>query len=171
MPKSKLTAVLSLLFVFLSGAILGALAQRAYVQSHPVVAATAQKRPAPGEFRNRYITETRDRLKLSEAQMSQLTKILGDVDEEMRQVQAKRRAEDQASPLGIQRRSEDQAIQARLVSRVDEMLQPDQRVLYKQLRDEREKNRKQRDQQKGDMSGRGPGGPGGSGGPPPEGRQ
>jgi hypothetical protein len=148
MPKSRLTVALSLLFVFLSGAILGVLAQRAYTASRPASAASNPRRFGPAEWRKRYVAETRDRLKLDAKQTERLTAILGDVDEEIHQVQTKRRAEDQASPLGNQRRAEDQAIQAHLVARVNEMLQPAQRVLYQQLRDERDKARKQRGQEK-----------------------
>jgi uncharacterized coiled-coil protein SlyX len=158
-PKSRLTAVLSLLFVFVSGALLGALAQRAYVQSHPAAAPAAQ-RPSPAEFRKHYLSEMHDRLKLDDAQMAKLTKLLTDVDEEFHQIQAKRRSEDQESPLGAKRHAEDQAMQKGLVAKIDDILRPDQRVLYQQLRDQRERARKLREQQN-------PSGAMAPGGPPP----
>jgi murein L,D-transpeptidase YcbB/YkuD len=139
------------------------LAQRAYVQYHP--AAPASQRPSPAEFRKHYLSEMHDRLKLDDAQMAKLTKIVADLEEEVRQIQAKRRSEDQESPLGAKRRAEDQAIQKGLVAKIDEVLRPDQRVLYQQLRDQRERTRKLREQQEQREGHGGP--PGGPPRPPP----
>ncbi len=161
MPKSKLTAVLSLLFVFVSGGLLGALAQRAYILSRPAAAPNSSRRPSPAEFRQRYLTAMHDRLKLDDSQTAQLTKILNDVDDQMRQVQAKRHAEDMASPVFAKRNTENQALNDELVAKVNAILKPDQRVLYKQFREERERMRKQHEQQD-QKNGMGPGGP-----PPP----
>ena len=157
MPKSKLTAVLSLLFVFLSGAIAGALAQRAYVKAHPVAGASAQRHPGPADWRQQYVATRRERLKLDDKQTAQLTKLLNGVDDEMQQLRLKRRAEDVASPLGQERRAENKAIQSRLSKRIDEILSPEQRSLYQQLLDENEKAARQREQQM--QNGKGPGGP------------
>ena len=100
----------------------------------------------------------RDRLKLDDTQTTQLTKILSDTDDEMRQVQAKRHSEDMASPIFAKRNAENQALTDELVAKISAILKPDQRVLYKQFRDERERMRKQREQQDR-KNGMGPGGP------------
>lgn len=74
MSKSKLTAFLTLLLVFASGAVLGAVAHRLYVVN-TVISGTA-KRPSPEEFRNRQVNEMRDKVKLDDAQVASLNQIL-----------------------------------------------------------------------------------------------
>ncbi|MGD0499269.1 MAG: hypothetical protein ABSC23_12630 [Bryobacteraceae bacterium] len=146
MPKSRLSAALSLLFVFVSGALLGGLAYRAYIVSRPA-ASPAAARPSKADWRKHYLTEMHDRLKLDDAQTTQLSKLLDQVDDQMHQLQTKRRAEDQASPQGVRRRAEDQTIQNELVAKINALLRPDQRVLYQELRATREKNRQRREEQ------------------------
>ena len=191
--------------VFVSGAVLGGLGYRAYYST----GANSQRMPSLSQWRQRYITEMRDRVKLDDRQVVQLGKILDKGDDEYRPVNAKRRAEDQAYPgsmidkmkgdldeerpkLGLtedqarrveqiidqvrtefrqkfeRRRSEDQALQASLNDKINAMLRPDQRVLFQQFRDERQKMRERR-QAEDAKQGRGPGGPPMP--PPPSGKK
>jgi succinate dehydrogenase flavin-adding protein (antitoxin of CptAB toxin-antitoxin module) len=208
MMKSKASAALSLILVFVSGALLGVLAHRAYVVSSSATGPTTNRKLSPADWRKRNLAEMRTRLKLDDQQATQLEQIFDRVDEDFRQVGSKRRAEDQASPgtftdriknnladakarLGLddrqltqvdqvidqvnqeihqvvtKRRAEDQAYQAALVKKIDGILRQDQQVLYKQLRDEREKERENRKQQ-GPGGPPPPGGPPAAGNPPPE---
>ncbi len=148
MPKSRLSAVLSLLFVFVSGALAGALVYRAYVVTRPSAAPRVQPRD-PADWLKHRITVMHDRLKLDDGQTAQLTELLNKSFEEMRQVNAKRRAENEES-------------QNQMVQKIDSLLRPDQKVLYQQFREELQRDRERRQKQNGQM---GPGG--GPGGPPP----
>jgi hypothetical protein len=76
MKKSSLTVTLSLLAVFISGAVVGAIGHRLYM----VNSVEAEVRPAvrlsPEDFRRKYVEELRTRLTLDETQMLKLNAIL-----------------------------------------------------------------------------------------------
>ncbi len=93
----------------------------------------------------RAIEDDRASLGLTEQQAANIAHLIDQVDENFRQ-------------LMIKRRTENVALQNSLIDRIDAILRPDQRELYKQLRDERQKMRERRQQEDGK---RGPGGPGG----------
>src|SRR6266498_5133754 len=138
MPKYKLSAVLSLMVVFLSGSVLGAVAYRLYaVSSVQGVRDTAPKQPKmpPEEFRKHYVEEFRTKVKMDDQQVATLQQILDQTRADFHKMRDKMNAEGEA-------------IQAAQVEKINAILREDQRPLYMQLRTAREAQRKQRDEQR-----------------------
>ena len=75
MKRSSLTVGLSMLAVFLSGALVGAFGHRLYTV-RSVNAVVKPARPTPEDWRRREVDELRTRLNLEEAQVSRLNEIL-----------------------------------------------------------------------------------------------
>jgi hypothetical protein len=132
MLKSKFSALLSLLLVFLSGVLVGGFAYRLYNVS--VVAAPGfGKRPDPEEVRKHIVADMRDRLKLDAQQVNQLQQILDQTREKFDQLHDKMNAEGQA-------------IRSSQAEKIKAILRADQLPLYDQWRAERERDRKQHKQ-------------------------
>src|ERR1051325_8117678 len=80
MSKSKLSAFLSLLLVFLSGTLVGAVAHRLYTVG-TVFGGTGVnrhgpgRRPDPEEVRKRIVEETREKVKLDDQQVAKLNQL------------------------------------------------------------------------------------------------
>jgi hypothetical protein len=138
MPKYKLSAVLSLLLVFLSGSVLGAVAYRLYaVGAVQGVGDAARKQPkmSPEDFRKHYVEEFRTKVKMDDQQVAALQQILDQTRTDFHKMRDKMNAEGEA-------------IQNAQVEKINSILREDQRPLYAALRAEREKQRKQRDEQR-----------------------
>jgi hypothetical protein len=134
MPKSRLSAFLSLLLVFLSGSLVGVFSYRLY-SVNTVQSNDPRKRPDPEEMRKRQVAEMRDRVKIDDRQVIQYNKIM----DEMR---------DQFDQLHKKANAETQALRERQAEKVNAMLREDQRALYAQVRAEHaERERKRRQQQ------------------------
>jgi hypothetical protein len=155
MLKNKTSAVLSLALVFVSGALVGVLAHRAYIvraaSTNPPVSA---RKPNPQDWRKHFLGDMRTKVKLDDGQMAQVNAVFDWVDVQIPQLNAKQESE---------RKTLNNAIQEKITA----ILRPDQIPLYAQFRADRDKDRERRK-----MQGRGPGGPGGPGpggpgGPPP----
>jgi molecular chaperone DnaK (HSP70) len=147
MLKTKRSAILSLALVFLSGSVLGAVAQRLYMVKtvlSSVSPVQPNKRPDPEEIRKHMVQEARERLKLDDQQVKQLDQIYEETREQVEQARHKANAEMRT-------------IWDTQVARTRTLLRPDQIPLYEQLRAERETRRRNHP----------PGG--GPGGPPPPG--
>ena len=123
MPKSRLSVLLSLLLVFLSGALLGGFVHKLY--STTVNAGAPARRPTPEDFRSRYVTDMRTRLQLDDDQVGQLGQILNQIGHETDQKMREIRNEQ--------------------IEKINAMLRPEQKPMYEQFRAEREKARRQRD--------------------------
>ena len=123
--KSRLALLFYVLIIFGSGAVVGAFTQRFYVK------ATVKETNRHEEYRNRYIEETRSRLGLSAAQVTELETILDATRERYRE-------------LNLSKRPEMQAIQEEQSRRIVEMLEPGQRETFHKLQREREERRKSR---------------------------
>ena len=123
MPK-RFSAALSVLLVFLSGALVGALAYRAYSIS-PNRSAAAPRQPGPEDFRKRYVDDMRARLQLDDQQVVQLEQILDETGAAVRK-----------NWMDYHKLNED--LHTRQVARINAMLRPEQRTLYEKLRQERE---------------------------------
>jgi hypothetical protein len=123
MPK-RFSAALSLLLVFLSGALVGALAYRAYTVN-PNRSAAAPRQPGPEDFRKRYVDDMRAKLQLDDQQAVQLEQILDETGASVRK-----------NWLEYHKLNED--LHSNQVARITAMLRPDQRPLYEKLRQERE---------------------------------
>ena len=119
MKRNQWTAAFLSLLLFLSGAVVGALAHRYYT-------ATVVSAKTAADFRERYVSEMQSRLKLTPSQVDQLETIL---DETKSQYKAVR---DQYHPAMLKIRNEQ-------ISRVKAILTPQQVLVYEQLVAERER--------------------------------
>ena len=149
MPKSRFSAVLSLLLVFFSGAVLGAFAYRLYsispVQSGKDAGAPPRKL-SPDEWRKKYVSDFASAVKLDSQQIAALNGILDRTREEFDKLNDKIKPERDA--VNEKWRPERDAIQNRQVENINGLLRPDQRPLYDTFRAERERQRKLHDQQR-----------------------
>jgi len=128
MLKSKFSALLSLLLVFLSGALVGGFAYRLYNVS-VAAAPNNARRPDPEEVRKHIVADMRDHLKLDGQQVNQLEQILDDTRDKFHQIHDKMNAEGQAVHNGQ-------------VEKVKAILRADQLPLYEQWQAERDRERR-----------------------------
>jgi hypothetical protein len=128
MMKSRFSALLSLLLVFLSGVLVGGFAYRLYNVS-VVAAPTNGKRPDPEEVRKHIVADMRERLKLDSQQVSQLQQILDQTKEKFDQLHDRMNAEGRT-------------IHDSQVARIKAILRADQLPLYDQWEAERERDRR-----------------------------
>ena len=127
MPKSKLSAIISLLLVFLSGALVGAVAHRLYM----VNTVTARPHRDPEEIRKQLVEETRDAVKLDDEQVRKLDQFY----------------DDERAHFGKLRQSwndQGRELRAATAERIKAMLRPDQLLLFEKLQEHREAERKRR---------------------------
>jgi len=128
MLKSKSSALLSLLLVFLSGALVGVFTYRLYNVS--VVAAPNNGRKLdPEEARKHIVADMRDHLKLDAHQVDELQQIFDQTRDQFHQIHDKMNAEGQAIHNGQ-------------IEKVKAILRADQLPLYDQWRAERDRDRK-----------------------------
>jgi hypothetical protein len=155
MNKSKLSALLSLVLVFVSGAILGAFAYRLY-SATPVLTTlnpnTPPPRPGPAEIRKKYTTDLTALAKLDKDQVNKLNEILDQTGEEISKLRERSKPEWDAlnkerDALDKKWRPEREAITNRQFEKITAMLREDQRPAYAAWHAERERQRKLRDQQ------------------------
>jgi Spy/CpxP family protein refolding chaperone len=132
MLKSKFSALLSLLLVFLSGVLVGGFAYRLYNVS-VAAAPTNGKRPDPEEVRKHIVADMRERLKLDSRQVSQLQQIFDQTRDQFHQIHDKMNAEGQALHFGQ-------------IEKVKAILRADQLPLYDEWRAERDRDHKQHKQ-------------------------
>jgi len=149
MPKSRLSAVLSVLLVFFSGAVLGAFTYRLY--SLPAVQLVKDsnvppRKLSPDEWRKKYVADFVGAVKLDETQVAGLNKILDHTREEFDKLNDKIKPEREA--LDQKWRPDREAIQAHQVDSVNALLRPEQKPLYEAFRAERERQRKLHDAQR-----------------------
>jgi len=131
MPKSRLSAGVYLLLVFLSGALVGGFSHRLYM-TRSVNAAPR----SPDEWRKKYVGELRERLTLDERQVNELQQILDETRKKFQQMR------DQEKPIV-------QKIQNEQTERIRAMLRPEQQEQYEQFRQERERRRLEAEKKKG----------------------
>lgn len=130
MSKSKFSAFLTLLLVFASGAVLGAVANRLYMVN--TVMSGTPKRPSPEEFRRHQVDEMRERVKVDDAQIASFNQILDQTKAAFDQTHKQYNAANRA--IWDEQRNKVRAI-----------LRPDQVVLYDKLMAEHDAARKQHD--------------------------
>jgi mRNA-degrading endonuclease YafQ of YafQ-DinJ toxin-antitoxin module len=149
MPKSRLSAALSVFLVFFSGTVLGAFSYRLYslpsVQSVKDTGGPPRKL-SPVEWRKKYVSDLSTALKMDDQQVSQLNKILDRTREEFEQLNQKVQPAQDA--LNAKFRPEREAIQSQQVDAINALLRPEQKPLYDSFRAERERMRKLHMQQK-----------------------
>jgi hypothetical protein len=129
MTLKNLPIALYLLLVFGSGAVVGALGYRTY-NPPSARSGSLNQPPAPGEWRRQYMEESKARLDLTADQVQKLTVILDQTDARFRQA---RQQDNEAI----------KQIREEHIGRVTELLTPEQRPKYDQLRMERERRFKQ----------------------------
>jgi hypothetical protein len=135
MPKSRLSAFLSLLVVFLSGALVGAFAYR-LATVNTVQTSNGPRppqRPDPEEIRKHLDAEMRDRVKLDDAQIAKYNQILDETREEFDQLH--KRAND-----------ETRSLRERQAEKVNAILRDDQKPLFAALRAEKAERERKRHQ-------------------------
>ena len=148
MPKSRLSALLSLLLVFLSGGVLGAFTYRLYsispVQSGKDAGAPPRKM-SPEDWRKKYVADLAGAVKLDARQITALNGVLDRTRDEVEKLNAKMKLEHDA--VNEKWHPDREAIHRRQVESVKALLRPDQLPLYEAYRVERERQRKLHDQQ------------------------
>jgi len=147
MANTKLSAFLSLLLVFSSGIVVGAVGYRVYTTSVAVSAKPPEKRPSPEETRKRLIQEMTTEVHLDEQQVGKLKQIY----EETRAT-----FNDARTRADAKLRAEGASIHDEQVEKIKAILRPDQIPLYDALRTRHEAEREAEHKQKG---GRRKGGP------------
>jgi len=146
MVKSRSSAILSVALVFLSGALVGAVANRLYmvntVSSTGVsVAPRPPDHPSPEEFRKHLVEEMRRDVKLDDQQVKELEAIYDHTRDQFDEIHKRLNAESRTV-----RDKQTEAIRA--------MLHPDQIPLFDALRAKHDAERKAR--HKNDKDGPGP---------------
>ena len=121
MNRPRLSIIIYVVLVFLSGVLVGALGHRSYT-TREVSAAGRRSRPSPDEFRRRYTHELQSRLKLSEEQVWKLDQIL----------------DSSRDRFGAEMR----AIQEEQTKQIRALLNPQQQQEYDKMRQEREHRRR-----------------------------
>src|SRR5262245_45938916 len=98
MPKYKLSAVLSLLVVFLSGSVLGAVAYRLYAVNavQGVDVGRKQGKMSPEELRKHYVEEFRTKVKADDQQIAALQQILDQTRADFHKMRDRMNAEGEA---------------------------------------------------------------------------
>ena len=148
MPKSRLSAALSLLLVFLSGGVLGAFAYRLYSIS-PVHSGRDPGAPprkmSPEEWRKKYVSDLTAVVKLDPQQLAALNGVLDRTRDEVEKLNGKMKLEHDA--VNEKWHPDREAIHHQQVESVKALLRPDQIPLYEAFRAERERQRKLHDQQ------------------------
>jgi hypothetical protein len=132
MMRSKFSALLSLLLVFLSGMLVGGFAYRLYNVS-VAAAPNNGKRPDPEEARRHIVADMRDHLKLDAGQVDQLQQIFDQTRDQFHQMHDRMNAEGQA-------------IHTSQAEKIKAILRADQLPLYDQWRADRDRERKQHKQ-------------------------
>jgi len=149
MPKSRLSAAISVFLVFFSGTVLGAFSYRLYslpsVQSVKDTGGPPRKL-SPDEWRKKYVSDLSTALKMDDQQVSELNKILDHTREEFEQLNQKVQPAQDA--LNAKFRPAREAIQSQQVDAINALLRPEQKPLYDTFRAERERLRKLHMQQK-----------------------
>ena len=148
MPKSRLSAVLSLLLVFLSGGVLGAFAYRLYSIS-PVQsgkdAGTPPRKLSPEEWRKKYVSDLASAVKLDSRQIVALNGVLDRIRDEFDKLNERIKPEHDA--VNERWRPNREAIHNHQIESINGLLRPDQRPLYEAFRVERDRLRKLHDQE------------------------
>jgi hypothetical protein len=132
MLKSRFSALLSLLLVFLSGVLVGGFTYRLYNVS-VAAAPNSGKKLDPEEARKHIVADMRDRLKLDAGQVEQLQQIFDQTRDQFHEFHDKMNAEGQAIHNGQ-------------IEKIKAILRADQQPIYEQWRAERDRERQQHKQ-------------------------
>jgi Spy/CpxP family protein refolding chaperone len=143
MPKSKFSAFLSLLLVFLSGAVVGALGHRLYmVKTVYTTSPPPPRHPDPEEVRRRITADLKAKVHLDDQQVAALNRMMDETND------AWHKMRDQMNTQG-------RALHEQQWQKFRDTLRADQQPLYDQWRAERDAEIRKRHEQEH----KGPGGP------------
>lgn len=134
MPKSRLSAFVSLLAVFFSGAVLGIFAYRLYMVRTVISGGSIDRGGPPHdpqEVRRNLVSEMRREVRLDDKQVTELNQIYDQTREQGDEVHHKLNAEMRA-------------VWDNQTQRIKAILRPDQVPLYDQLRARHDAERKRR---------------------------
>jgi hypothetical protein len=143
MTKSKLSAAIYLLLVFVSGVVVGGFSQRFLVARE-----VPPPQRTPAEWRQHYVGEVRDKVKLDAQQVTNLERILDETKQRVDQARA------QFKTYHDQEHTALQTIQDEQVAKVRSMLRPEQIPVYEQMRAERERKRQEAEKKDREKRGR-----------------
>ncbi len=160
MAQSKTSAFLSVLLVFVGGVAVGGLGYRLYDEKVLVTNAPAPKKsppPSPEDVRKRVVARMKDAVKLDDAQIVQLGKILDESRDGFEQIKQRRDAA--IDPIIKKSFQENQALREAQNAKVKAMLHDDQQPLFaKYLADREAEHKKWQQEHQGDhKDGKGPG--------------
>src|SRR5438270_706548 len=139
MPKTRLSALLSLILVFMSGTLVGAVSYRLYMVNSVSSTPPGNRPPQrmdPEEIRKRRINEMREKVKLDDDQIAKLNVIY---DHTRQQFHALKKKGDE----------EGHSIWENQKESVRAILRPEQIPLYEQYQKEQDEQRKRRQQMEG----------------------
>lgn len=128
MPKSKVSAFLSVLLVFASGAAMGAVGYRLYVVKTVVSPVQAKKKTSPEEFRKLATAKLKDAVKLTDQQLIEVQKIYDWQGDQFMQVNKKYQA--QTDQIHRDAEHDGEQIHEASVAKVKAILTPEQMPLY-----------------------------------------
>ena len=140
MPQYKFSAFFSLLLVFLSGAVVGALGHRLYMVNTVHTSgngngAPPSRRSDPEEVRRRIIADLKSRIHLDDRQVAALNKLMDETSD------AWHKMRDRIN-------NEGRAVHDKQWQQFRTLLRPDQQSVYDQWRADRDaETRKRREQQ------------------------
>ena len=147
MPQSKVSAFLSVLLVFVSGAAMGAVGYRLYAVKSVSSGTNPSSPPkkSPEEFRKLIINSLKESVKLDDQQLDQVQKIYQEQHESFDQIHNKYQAQlDQIHQSA--KRETDQMHDAYVV-KIKALLRPDQVPLYDKWQADRAAADRKRHQQ------------------------
>jgi uncharacterized membrane protein len=136
MPKNKLSALLSLLLVFLSGTLVGAVSYRLYMVNTVSTATNRPPRLDPEEIRKRRVTEMRQKLQLDENQVGKLNEIYDHTRQEFQAL--KKKGDEEGHGIWEKQKESVRAI-----------LRPEQQPLYEQYQKEQDEQRRRHQEKEG----------------------
>lgn len=122
MRRTNLATLVYLAVVFASGVVVGGFAVRLYM-ARSVGAVVQSAPPSRAELRKQYVQEMRDRLRLTDPQITELKKIMDDTGQRMHEMH--------------------KSIGDEHVRKVIAMLNDTQRAEYAKLREERDRHRQE----------------------------
>jgi hypothetical protein len=157
MPKSKASAFLSVLLVFLSGAAMGAVAYRLYaVKTVATAPSPTAPKKSPDDFRKLIIGSLKDKVHLDDNQVGEVQKIYEEQHEAFDAMHTKYQAQldPLIQPIYKAANAERDQIHEASVAKIRALLRPEQVPLYEKWQADRaaaaQKHRQEQEQQQRD---------------------
>jgi hypothetical protein len=150
MPRSKVSALVSALLVFVSGAAVGAAGYRLYaVKAAPTATSASTTKKSPDEIRKLLISSLKDKVKLDANQVAEVQKIYQEQREAFDQINAKyhARVDPILDPVAKQFNAERDQLRETSNGKIRTILHADQIPLYEQWQADRAADRKRHEQQ------------------------